>query len=250
MARGTLFRSWARGAALAAVGVACAPWPALAQDAAKVGVVSHLKVLSDKVEDVSSPEAWKKSCVRDGMSDQEKVLAIWRTVVKYRHQTSPPNEWIQDNVHDVFKTIHVYGYGMCCCASSHVETLARDKRDGYDVAVSYDGGKQFRPVLKLGGPTAGETRYFTISEVPPGTRAAQLRLQGRTYNTTMLFGLRIDADYKQPHGGFRPVKITYLWEENGAPKRHEHVAARPEETYTIRCGPKTVVKGFAVDLAK
>ena len=46
-------------------------------------------------------------------------------MVKYRHQTNPPNEYIQDNVHDVFKTIHVYGYGMCCCAASHVETLAR-----------------------------------------------------------------------------------------------------------------------------
>jgi hypothetical protein len=101
------------------------PGPAIAQDAARVGVVSHVKVLSDKVEDVSSPAAWKRSYIRDGMSDQEKTLAIWRTVVKYRHQTDPPNEWIQDNCHDVFKTIHVYGYGMCCCAASHVETLAR-----------------------------------------------------------------------------------------------------------------------------
>ena len=29
---------------------------------------------------------------------------------------------------------------------------ARDKRDGYDVEVSYDGGQTFRPVLRLGGP--------------------------------------------------------------------------------------------------
>ena len=33
--------------------------PALAAEADRVGVVSHVKVLSDKVEDVSSPEAWK-----------------------------------------------------------------------------------------------------------------------------------------------------------------------------------------------
>ena len=99
--------------------------PAFADDANRVGVVSHVKVLSDKVEDVSSPEAWKKTYIKPGMSDQEKALAIWKTVVKYRHQTAPPNECLQDNVHDVFKTIHVYGYGMCCCASSHVETLAR-----------------------------------------------------------------------------------------------------------------------------
>ena len=95
------------------------------EDAGRVGVVSHVKVLSNHAEDVSSPEAWAAATIKPGMTDQEKVLAIWRTVVKYRHQTAPPNEWIQDNVHDVFKTIHVYGYGMCCCAASHVETLAR-----------------------------------------------------------------------------------------------------------------------------
>jgi hypothetical protein len=634
-----------------------------ASDASQVGIVSHVKVLSDKVEDVSSPEAWRKSYITEGMSDQEQVLAIWRTVVKYRHQTDPPNEYLQDNTHDVFKTIHVYGYGMCCCASSHVETLARylgleargwaitrhsvpevfydgswhmvdgslmnyflnpdgkiasvgdikqavmdwhdrnpgyrgndgklrqfaagggwqkgpallastgdrfwdnnginlagwhgwpstmqeydgqaflfdyggsmgyelnvqlrvgerltrnwfnkglhvnlleggdqpltkdtswlgmcrklgdvapgrigngtreydvplsdgdfrrgaltaenlatsrednsspaavhvkdpaqpgvlilgmpssyvylsgqvsfesvvgpggsiavafsdnhgldwteiaridksgqqqidlkphcyrrydyrlrfqmsgrgtgldalsirhdiqhsqaplpallegdnqitfsagpqegtvtlegatsvdyrdkernlfykdfhpvlagdvrtdgmrvegkgsitfpiatpgemtrlrvnafyrarDKRDGYDVQVSFDGGGTFRPVLQLGGPTPGTTRYFTVSDVPPGTKEAQLRFNGHTVNTTMFFGLRIDADYRQPHGGFRPVKITYVWEEDGKPQTHEHVATRPEETYTIRCGPQTVVKSFTVELAK
>lgn len=627
-----------------------------------VGVVSHIKILSDKVEDVSSPEDWRRTYIRDGMSDHEKALAIWRTVVKYRHQTSPPNEFLQDNVHDVFKTIHVYGYGMCCCASSNVETLARyvglqargfginlhsvpevycdggwrlidgslmnyflnpdgkiasvadikkavqdwhaahpgyrgadgklrqfaarggwkngppllattgerfwdanginlagwhgwpstmqeydckefvydyggsmgyqlnvqlrrgeritrcwsnrglhvnqlegddpgilkdtgalaaarklgdvapgrigngvheydlpladgqfrlgalaaenlgsksedgggpavhvkdggkpaslvfnvpssyvylsgeatieavvpaggqitvsysdnhgldyvelakidksavhkidfkkncyrrydyrlkvdlsgqgtglerlavrhdiqhsqaplpallegenkiafsvgpaegtvtlegattvnfrdkgknlfykdfhpilegavrtdgmrieskgsvtfpiaapgpigrirmsafyrcrDKRDGYDVEVSYDGGKTFRKVTRLAGPTAGESRYLTIDGVPPGTEKALLRLVGQCYNTTMLFGLRIDADYQQPHGGFRPVKITYVWDEAGQEKRHVHVAAKPQETYTIVCGPKTVVKSFSVELAQ
>ena len=92
-----------------------------------VGVVSHIKVISDKVEDVSSLADWKKSCIKDGMSDQEKAIAIWQTVVKYRHQTDPPNEYLQleNNVHDVMKTIHVYGYGQCCCASSNLEQLGR-----------------------------------------------------------------------------------------------------------------------------
>jgi len=635
-----------------------------AEDAAKVGVVSHVKVLSDKVEDVSSPEAWKKTYIKNGMSDQEKALAIWRTVVKYRHQCDPPDEYLQENVHDVFKTIHVYGYGMCCCAASHVESLARyvgleargwainlhsvpevfydgtwhllvgslmnyflkpdgqiasvadikqavldwhaqhpgyrgndgklrefaanggwkkgpallastgemfwdknginmagwhgwpstmqeydckefmydyggsmgyelnvqlrcgerltrnwsnhglhvnqlegagehclakdvsapgmarklgdvapgrigngvleyqvpladgafrlgalvaenlatrgedasapaavavkdpakpavlildmpssyvylsgqvrltplvgpggsitvafsdnhgldwtelakleksgrqqidlkkycyrrydyrlrlelagkgtgldalairhdiqhsqaplpallagdntitfsagphegtitlegatsvhyrdkgrnlfykafhpellggmrtdgllvngqgtaifpiatpgditrlrmnafyrvrDKRDSYDVDVSFDGGKSYKPFTKLAGPTAGCTRYATFSQVPPGKRAALVRFTGISHNTTMLFGLRIDADYRQPHGGFRPVKITYTWEEGGKPKKDVHVAARPEETYTIHCGPNTVVKSYSVELAE
>ena len=634
-----------------------------AQDAGQVGVVSHVKVLSDKVEDVSSPEAWKKTYIKPGMSDQEKALAIWKTVTKYRHQTEPPNEFLLDNVHDVFKTIHVYGYGMCCCASSHVETLARylgmparglainlhsvpevyyddawhlldgslmnyflnpdgkiasvadikkavtdwhaahpgyrhndgklrqfamnegwkkgpalltstgdlvygknginlagwhgwpsnmqeydckefvydyggsmgyelnvqlragerltrnwfnkglhvnqleggdpgilkntsslgmcrklgdvapgrigngmheyqvpladgtfrfgaleaenlvarseasaspaavsvkdparpavlvigmpssyvyltgqveltpvvgpggsiavsfsdnhgldwkeiaridkpspreldlkpycyrrydyrlklelagkgtgldalairhdiqhsqaplpallegdntiafsagphegtvtlegttsfqvsekkknlfykafhpvltgdarteglridgtgsvtfpvatpgdmtrlrfncfwrarDKREGYDVEVSYDGGKTFKKATRLGGPTAGESRYVTVSDVPEGVRGAKLRFSGHQFNTLMMFALRIDADYRQPHGGFRPVKISYVWDEGGQEKRDEHVAARPEDSYTIHCGPKTVVKSFTVELAK
>src|SRR5579862_8504977 len=96
----------------------------LASDAP--GVVSHILVLSDKSEDVSSPEAWKKTYIKDGMTDQEKAQAVWRTVVKYRHQTAPPNEWFcAENVHDPIKTINVYGYGMCCCASSNIEGLSR-----------------------------------------------------------------------------------------------------------------------------
>ena len=61
------------------------------------------------------------------MSEREKALAVWETVVKFRHQNSPPNEFLQGerNVHDPIKTFNVYGYGMCCCAASNIEALAR-----------------------------------------------------------------------------------------------------------------------------
>lgn len=93
--------------------------------AGKLGIVSYVKVVSDKIEDVSSLEAWKKSFIKDGMSDEEKALAVWNSVVKFRQQSSPPNEYIQGNVHDPIKTFNVYGYGMCCCASSNIEALSR-----------------------------------------------------------------------------------------------------------------------------
>jgi len=101
--------------------------PTFGQDRKPVGVVSHVKVLSDKVPDVSSMEAWKKSYITDDMTDEQKMLAIWKTVVLYRSQDSPPNEYLQNslNVHDPIKTFNVYGYGMCCCAASNVEALAR-----------------------------------------------------------------------------------------------------------------------------
>ena len=127
---------------------------------------------------------------------------------------------------------------------------ARDKRDGYEVELSFDGGKHFRQVAKLDGPTTGTSRYFIFADIPPGKKEVQLRLGGHEVNTAMLFGLRIDADYKQPFGGFRPVMITYKWEEDGKPQSNEHVATQPEETYTIHCGQKAVVKSFTVELAR
>ena len=127
---------------------------------------------------------------------------------------------------------------------------ARDAKDGYDIQVSYDGGKNFKSVEKLEGGTAGSTRYLILSDVPAGTQEAQVKLIGSQRNTTCLFDMRVDADYKEPHGGFRPVKITYLWEEDGKQKSDEHVVKSANETYTIQCGPKTVAKSVVLELAK
>jgi hypothetical protein len=92
-----------------------------------VGVVSHIKVTTDKIEDVSSLEAWKQSFIKPGMTDQQKAIAVWETVVKFRQQDIPPNEFLanENNVHDPIKAFNVYGYGMCCCASANIEALAR-----------------------------------------------------------------------------------------------------------------------------
>ena len=45
-------------------------------------------------------------------------------------------------------------------------------------------------------------------------------------------------------------KITYVWEENGQEKRDVHVARRPEETYTIRCASKPLMKSIILELAE
>ena len=118
-------RVWITMLALPVFGLASA---ATAQTAAPVGVVANIKVLSDKVEDVSSVEAWKQSYITDGMSDQDKALAIWRTVTRFRLQTYPPCEGIESDgghVHDAIKMFNVYGYCQCCCAAACVEYLGR-----------------------------------------------------------------------------------------------------------------------------
>ncbi len=60
------------------------------------------------------------------MSEQERALAVWQSVVKFRHQESPPNEFLEEeHPHDPIKDFNVYGYGQCCCASANIEQLSR-----------------------------------------------------------------------------------------------------------------------------
>jgi hypothetical protein len=129
---------------------------------------------------------------------------------------------------------------------------ARDARDGWETLVSFDDGKTFKPVEKgkLQGGTKGESRYLIVNDIPPGVKQAKVKFVGTQRNTTCLFDLRIDADYKEPVGGFKPVKITYAWDEAGQAKTHTHVAKSPSETYAITCGPKAVVKSFTMQLAE
>jgi hypothetical protein len=87
------------------------------EDAQPSGVVSHIEVLSDKVPDVSSLEAWRHSFLKDGMTDQEKALAVWRSTVMFQHQDAPPYEYLTNE--------HVYGYSFCSVASCDIECLAR-----------------------------------------------------------------------------------------------------------------------------
>jgi hypothetical protein len=124
--------------------------PVVAQEPAGARV-NNIKVLSDKIDDVTTVENILKSFIKPGMSDAEKAKAIWTAAVKYRHQTAPPNEQLAADweAHDPVKIFNVYGYCMCCCCSSLIESLNRvDGRqargrilNGHSVPeVFYDGG--------------------------------------------------------------------------------------------------------------
>jgi len=126
---------------------------------------------------------------------------------------------------------------------------ARAARDGLDFLVSFDTGKSWKKVARAAGPTAAACKYVTFTDVPPGTRATLVRFAGTSRNATGLFNFRIDADYREPHGGFRPVKVTYTWTEDGKEKRHVHVAKKPQETYAINCGVRPVLKSVVFELA-
>lgn len=125
----------------------------------------------------------------------------------------------------------------------------RDAADVWDVQVSYDDGKTFKSVEKLQGPYVSMGKYLVLSDVPAGTRKALVRFSGSQRNTTMLYNVRIDADYKEPHGGFAPVKVTYTWEENGQEKQDVHIIRHPTETYSIYCNAAPTMKSIVMELA-
>ena len=126
---------------------------------------------------------------------------------------------------------------------------ARDDRDGWDMSVSFDEGKTFTKAARCEGPTPGSCKYVVIEDIPAGARSARVRWSGTQRNTTCLFNLRIDADYREPHGGFTPVKITYTWVENGQVKRDVHIARTPDEVYTIECKSRPAMKSIVLELA-
>ncbi len=126
---------------------------------------------------------------------------------------------------------------------------ARDAKDGWDVQASFDGGKTWKGIGRLAGPTAGNSEYLVFGDVPSGSRSALVRLAGQQKGTLVLFDLRVSADYVEPQGGGAPVKITYVWTENGSEKRDSHVIGVESETYTIHCAQKPLLKSLIVERA-
>lgn len=125
---------------------------------------------------------------------------------------------------------------------------ARDKRDGWDVQASFDNGQTFTSIGRLEGPYPGNSKYLVFQDLPKGTRSALVRFAGVQANTTGIFDLRLDADYAEPAGGFAPVKVTYVWDENGAEQRHTHTARQPRDTYQITCPTKPLLKSLTIEL--
>jgi hypothetical protein len=168
----------------------------------------NLKVLSDRIDDVTTAENILASFVKPGMSDAERARALWTAAVKYRHQTAPPNEYLAGDweAHDPVKLFNSYGYCMCCCCASLVEALNRlDGREargrilnGHSVAeVRYGGGwHMYDPSLINYFPKPGSGEAASVDEVSaaitrwyadnPGVRGnagkldAIMRSDGRT----------------------------------------------------------------------
>ncbi|MCL2640509.1 MAG: hypothetical protein FWD53_06675 [Phycisphaerales bacterium] len=121
------------------------------------------------------------------------------------------------------------------------------------IDVSFDDGKTWRTVAE---PTDADmnierifvAQYATADNVPPGARAALVRYRKVGNGTSYLSNARIDADYKEPTGGFRPVKVSYLWSEGGVDKSDVRVVTSENDTWTIKCETKPTLKSLVVEL--
>lgn len=131
--------------------------------------------------------------------------------------------------------------------------LSYGKDSFYYIDVSFDGGTTWQTVDRPNEPSPPGRyvdRAVVVSDVPAGTQSAEVRFRGVGRNTLAMSNARIDADYKEPAGGFRPVQVTYVWQEGGEVKKDVHIARRPQETYTITCQSRPVMKSLVVELAK
>jgi hypothetical protein len=85
-----------------------------ADSAPHAGVVSNVLVCSDKVEDVSSIEAWEKAAFKPGMTNEQKALAIFDAAMKFGHfdPAAVEHSALDDaSARDAMKLFNVYGYG-------------------------------------------------------------------------------------------------------------------------------------------
>jgi hypothetical protein len=186
-----------------------APLSAFAQEhrpAARGGRINQLKVLSDKIDDMTTAENIVKSFVKPGMSDQKRAEALWRAVVKYRHQTTPPNEYLAGDweAHDPVKILSVYGYCMCCCSSALVEALNRE--DGRETRGRILNGHSVPEVWYKGGWHIFDGSLITYFPRPDdGVDASVDEIAGSI------------ADWYAAHQGYRKngAKILELMRKDG-----------------------------------
>ncbi|MBA2482649.1 MAG: hypothetical protein H0V44_18455 [Planctomycetes bacterium] len=125
---------------------------------------------------------------------------------------------------------------------------ARAENDAFDLQVSYDDGKTFTTAERATGPGSRLDKWITVTDVPKGTRKALVRYAGTKSNALCMFNIRIDADYIEPQGGFRPIKVTYAWQENGQAKTDVHVAKKASDSWTITCPTKPVMGSIVLEL--
>jgi hypothetical protein len=95
--------------------------------------------------DLTSTNSILQSVIKEGMTDEEKAIAIWKFLVDWRYHYYPAEGG--QEVHDPIKFINVYGYGFCDDSAANFSVLCRQTGiksrsyalDGHVVAEAFFG---------------------------------------------------------------------------------------------------------------
>ncbi|MBA3845254.1 MAG: hypothetical protein H0X45_01285 [Planctomycetes bacterium] len=121
--------------------------------------------------------------------------------------------------------------------------------EAWHYEVSFDDGANWIAAGRAAGPHRQNSVFVSFDRIPAGTRRALVRLRGESRGSLLIFRLRVDADYRELHGGFAPVRVTYVWSEAGKERRDEHVAAKATDSWTIRCADKPTMGELILERA-
>ena len=131
----------------------------------------------------------------------------------------------------------VYGGRLC------------NKGDGSKITYehSFDDGKTWSTDYTLDGSDRpwDVIKYVTVDQVPADTHRALFRYAFANTdaepNTTGLFNVRMEADYKPAVEGFQPIEVTWTWNERQedysvVPHSHTQLIDKVPCTYSVNVG--------------
>ena len=110
---------------------------------------------------------------------------------------------------------------------------ARDPKGKVALQVSFDDGNTWRTAWENDEPLADKSQYVKVTDPPPGARKAVVRYHFSGPGGVGVMMFRIDVDYLDPHAGWRPLKVTYHWQEGGQEKTHTQVVSEVPTSYKI-----------------
>ena len=134
------------------------------------------------------------------------------------------------------------------------EIRARSEKDLIHIIASTDGGRTWRIVADMRGPTQGRTDHFRVGDWPKGTRHVLLRFEMSGNNTAGVQNFRVDADYRDPlvTKTVHPFHVVHRWTEQGQAKtRIERITKLPTN-YTIhaRGDPEMISVGYEMPASR
>lgn len=137
----------------------------------------------------------------------------------------------------------------------------RAPKSHIDLLHSFDGGKTWSKTYSLTDTQQpwDVIHYETVDQIPPGTKSVLFKylLNGSAAGTgaCSIYAARMEASYKPADPGFKPVEVTYCWNEvqkdgSKVQRSHTELVAKTPHVYTINVGGEDhpVMESLAVKL--